>query len=403
MTAITMTMRGVPPDPRDMVRVGFIGVGGRGAYLMGDILAMPDAVVTAVCDRNEAAVRQVIQRAVDRGKPAPQGFSGMEGYEYLLAQDFDLLYIATSWQSHASLAVAAMEAGKHVAVEVPAAITMEECWQLVETSERTRRHCVMLENCCYGYWEMMVIRMARAGLFGTLTHAECAYIHDLRSMFFDPSDQHHWRRHQHIVRDGNLYPTHGLGPVAWALDIGTSDEIDFLVSVSSREAGLSEYRARSLANDDPRRAETYLCGDMNLSILRTRLGRTIVVQHDVVTPRPYDRIFLIAGTHGAFRDYPPRLFLDGKGSHDEWLDPNDYKAEWEDPLWTQQGEIARANGGHGGMDFLMNYRLIQAFRNGTPPDMDVYDAALWSAIGPLSDQSVAARSAPVTVPDFQRR
>jgi predicted dehydrogenase len=367
---------------------------------MSNILALEGTEVVAVCDRDEGMVQRAIQQATRAGRPAPQGFSGMDGHEYLLAHDLDIVYVATSWQTHAAFCLAAMEAGKHTAVEVPAALTMEECWQLVETSERTRRHCIMLENCCYGYWEMMVCRMARGGVFGTLTHAECAYIHDLRPMFFEASDRHYWRRQQHIVRNGNQYPTHGIGPVAQCLDIGGEDAFDFMVSVSSREAGLSEYQRTHLAEEDKRRSEVYRCGDMNVSILRTKLGRTVMIQHDVITPRPYDRIFLIAGTKGTFRDYPPRLFLDGKGRHDDWLSPEPYQTEWEDPLWKSEGEAARAAGGHGGMDFLMNYRLMETIRKGLPPDMDAYDAALWSAIGPLSDQSVAAHSTPVTVPSF---
>jgi predicted dehydrogenase len=369
---------------------------------MNDFLVMGGTRVVAVADIRPEAAERAAQRVVEKGQPEPGVFDGPDGWRRLLELDLDIVYVTTSWETHTPCAVAAMEAGKHVAVEVPAAVTLEECWQLVETSERTRRHCVMLENCCYGYWEMLVRRMTRAGLLGTLTHAECAYIHDLRSYLFTRSGGYNWRRGHHIERDGNLYPTHGLGPVAQCLGIGETDAFDFMVSVSSREAGLSEWRDGHLPQDDPRRAEVYRCADMNVSILRTKQGRTIVLQHDVVTPRPYDRIFLIAGTRGTFRDYPPRLYLDGKGGHDDWLPVEEYQAEWEDPLWTKEGDLARELGGHGGMDFLMNYRLAQALREGTPPDMDVYDAALWSVPGPLSEQSVAAGSTPVPFPDFLR-
>jgi len=390
-------MRKAPFAARDHVRVGFVGTGSRGSWLMNDFLVLTGVEVAAVCDLRPEAAERAAGRVTEKGQREPRVFAGPEGWQQLLEMDLDLLYVTTSWETHTPLAVAAMEAGKHVAVEVPAATTLEECWQLVETSERTRRHCVMLENCCYGYWEMLVRRMIGAGLLGTLTHAECAYIHDLRAYLFRG---HNWRRAHHTHRNGNLYPTHGLGPVSQCLGIGETDAFDFLVSVSSREAGLREYRDSHLPEDDPRREEVYRCGDMNVSLLRTKQGRTIVLQHDVVTPRPYERIFLLAGTHGTFRDYPPRLFLDGKGGHDDWLSLDDYKAEWEDPLWTKQGDLARELGGHGGMDFLMNYRLVQALREGTPPDMDVYDAALWCAPGPLSEQSVAAGSMPVSFPDF---
>jgi hypothetical protein len=398
-----MTMRNVPFTPRDHVRVGFIGMGSRGTYLMGDFLVLPGMEVAAVCDMNPAATERAAGRALEKGQREPRVFSGAEGWRRLLEMDLDLVYITSPWEFHAPYAVAAMEAGKHVGVEVPAAVTLEECWQLVETSERTRRHCVMLENCCYGYWEMLVQRMARSGQFGTLTHAECAYIHDLRRLLSAPAQSRkNWRLQHHRERDGNLYPTHGLGPVARCLDIGESDEFDYLVSVSSREAGLSEYCEQHLPEGDNLRPSAFRCGDMNVSVIRTKQGRTILLQHDVVTPRPYDRNFLISGTKGLFRDYPPRLYLDGVGAHDEWLPLEEYQRKWEDPLWTHQGKMARAMGGHGGMDFLMNYRLAQAIREGTPPDMDVYDAALWSVPSALSEQSVASGSQPVKFPDFRR-
>ena len=308
----------------------------------------------------------------------------------------DIVYIATPWDTHTPYAVAAMQAGKHAAVEVPAATTLEECWQLVETSERTQRHCVMLENCCYGYWEMLVKRMAHAGLLGTLTHAECAYIHDLRELLLADHSEGLWRREPHKIRNGNFYPTHGLGPVAQCLGVGEVDQFDYLVSISSREAALSEYRD---AHVPGKRDEVYQAGDMNVSLIKTKQGRSIVLQHDVVTPRPYDRIFLIAGTRGIFRDYPPRLYLDGVGEPWRWLPLQSYQAEWEDPLWRTHGDEAREHG-HGGMDFIMNYRLMHCLREGLPPDSDVYDAAAWSAPGPLSEQSVAERGMPVAFPIF---
>lgn len=398
-----MTMQNVPFARHDQVRVGFMGMGSRGTHLMRDFLLLPCTQVAAVFDVNPDAAENAARIVLEKGQREPRVFSGEDGGQRLMEMDLDLVYVTSPWEFHTPWAIAAMEAGKHVAVEVPAAITLEECWQLVETSERTRRHCIMLENCCYGYWEMLVRRMALAGQFGTLTHAECAYIHDLRAQLTSSKQgEIQWRLRHHLNRDGNLYPTHGLGPVARCFDIGGSDQFDYLVSVSSREAGLSEYTQRFGSETENTRPSDFRCGDMNLSILRTKQGRTIVLQHDVVTPRPYDRLFLISGTQGIFRDYPPRLYLDGVGAHDEWLPLEEYQHQWEDPLWTRQGEMARTVGGHGGMDFLMNYRLAQALLEGTPPDMDVYDAALWSAPGPLSEQSVANGSAPVAFPDFLR-
>jgi hypothetical protein len=292
--------------------------------------------------------------------------------------------------------VAAMVAGKHVFVEVPAARTIDECWQLVTTSEKTRRHCVMLENCCFGDNELMVLNMVRAGLFGELTHAEGAYIHDLREVLFDDHEGT-WRRDEHFTRNGNLYPTHGLGPVAHYLDINRGDRFERLVSLSSREASLSVRRDR-LPAGDPRRQETYACGDMNTSIIRTVKGRTILLQHDVVTPRPYTRINHIAGTKGAFRDYPARIYLDGS-KKEIWGSLKPYRKQYEHPLWTRLRKLA-SKSGHGGMDYVMNWRLMQCVREGLVPEMDVYDAAAWSAPAPLSEESVKANGSSVEFPDF---
>jgi predicted dehydrogenase len=397
------TMRNVSFEKHPLVRVGYISCGGRAGGHVNDVLAIDDTQITALCDLSEEHLERAKNKVIEKGDPAPSCYHGLDAWRTMLEQpDIDIVYISTPWDLHVPQAIAAMEAGKHCAVEVPVALTMEECWQLIHTSEKTRKHCIILENCCYGYEEMMLKRMAHGGLLGTLTHAECAYIHDLRGLLLEDKSEGTWRRFPHITRNGNLYPTHGLGPIAQALGIGDTDHFDFIVSVSSREASLTEFRDAKMPEDSPKRQENYQCGDMNVSIIRTKLGRSIVLQHDVVTPRPYDRICLLAGTKGTFRDYPPRLFLDGNNTHD-WLNAEAYadmKKEWEDPLWTNTGELARNRGGHGGMDYLMNYQLITAMQEGRAPEMDVYDAALWSAPGPLSEESVKNGSAPIKFPEF---
>lgn len=395
------SMHGVPFQKHETIRFGLIGAGERGRYLLGEVLACEGVQVLAVADSRQEHIELARHKANQAGQEAVQAFSGEDAWKRVLELDLDLVYIATPWDTHTEYAAAAMESGKHVGVEVPAAVTLEDCWRLVETSERTRQHCVMLENCCYDYWESMVKRMATAGLFGTLTHAECAYIHDLRQMLMMDYSEGLWRRAPHSVRNGNHYPTHGLGPVAQILEIGDQDRFDFMVSMSSLAAGLEEFRDRMVPEMDAKRAEVYLCGDMNTSLIRTRLGRTIVLQHSVVSPRPYDRNFMIAGTRGTFRDYPPRIFLDGAQEDEVWQNMDGYRREWEDPLWTEFGETARKQGGHGGMDYIMNYRLVQILRQGLLPDSDVYDAAEWSAPGPLSEISVAQHSSPVNFPNFR--
>lgn len=396
------TMHGVAFPQHETIRFGLIGAGERGRYLLFELLACEGVQVKAVADASQSSVDKAVELVRKAGKPAPNAYIGANAWQQLLEEDLDLVYIATPWDTHAPYAAAAMQAGKHVGVEVPAAVTLEDCWQIVEASERTRRHCVMLENCCYDYWETLVKRMVFAGLLGTVTHAECAYIHDLRQMLFSERSEGLWRRFPHITRDSNHYPTHGLGPVAQILQIGETDAFDYLVSLSSLPAALAEYRDQVLPGDDPKRMEQYIAGDMNTSLIRTKKGRSIVLQHSVVSARPYDRNFLISGTRGTFRDYPPRLYLDGVGQEEQWLALDEYKTRWEDPLWTEHGEMARQHGGHGGMDFIMNYRLVQIMREGLAPDSDVYDAADWSAPGPLSQQSTSRRSAPVDFPDFRR-
>jgi predicted dehydrogenase len=398
------SMIGVEFPSHTVVRVGIIGVGGRGTSLLGDLLAVEAVEVRAVCDVVAEKVARA-QAAVEKARqPRPEAYSsGERDFENLCRRgDLDLVYVATPWSWHVPMALAALEGGAHVAVEVPAATTIEDCWKLVEASERTRRHCVMLENCCYGYNEMLVLNMVRAGLLGDLTHAEAAYIHDLRALLFSNEGEGLWRRFEHLKRDGNLYPTHGLGPVARYMDVNRGDKLDVLVSMSSPERGLSAYRQARLPASDPRRGETYTCGDMNTTLIKTNRGRTIVLQHDVVSPRPYDRINLISGTKGTFRDYPPRLFLDGQKDHRKWGSLKPHRKRFEDPLWKEAGRMAKKRGGHGGMDYIMNYRLVQCMRQGLAPDMDVYDAAAWSAPGPLSERSVAAGGAPVAIPDFTR-
>jgi predicted dehydrogenase len=299
------------------------------------------------------------------------------------------------------MALAAMKHGKHVGVEVPAAKTIADCWELVNTSEATRRHCIQLENCCYGYNELLVLNMVKAGVFGEITHGACAYNHDLRSILFSDEGEGLWRRFEHFNRNGNLYPTHGLGPVAHYMDIHRGDRFDYLVSMSSPVASLAAYRKEHLKPDDPRQKETYRCGDLNVSLIHTVKGRVINLEHNTSSPQPYDRINLIAGTKGIFRDYPPRIYVDGSPK-EEFASIDPYKTKFEHKYWTEVGDMARELGGHGGMDFVMAYRLIHCIKQGLPPDIDVYDAAAWSAPGPLSEESVAKGSAPAKFPDFTR-
>ena len=396
------TMIGVPFEARERVRLGIIGVGGRGTSLLQDLLAIEKVEVKAICDLVPEKVARAQKAVTDAGQAEPKGFSkGELDFKNLTELELDIVYIATPWNWHVPMALNAMKNGKHAAVEVPACTTLEECWDLVDTSESTRKHCVILENCCYGSTEMMVFGMVRDGLFGEITHGEAAYLHDLRSILTAGEGEGLWRRSPHIKRNGNLYPTHGLGPVAHYMDIHRGDRLDYMVSVSSSEASLSAYVKANFSEADPKRAEKYVCGDMNTSIIKTQMGRTILLQHDVVNPRPYSRLNSISGTKGIFADYPPRVFLDGPKKED-WENVDAFRDKYEHPLWRTTGELARKMGGHGGMDYIMNYRLIDCLKRGLVPDINVYDAAAWSAPTPLSEASVAQNGAPQKFPDFTR-
>lgn len=393
---------GLKHDPMKEVRIGLIGVGGRGMSLLGNLLDIDGVEVKAVCDVVPERVKNAQNRVVAKDGSEPAGYSGSEtAFEAICKRDdLDLVYVATPWDWHVPMAVSAMREGKHVAIEVPAAMTIDECWQLVDTAEQTRRHCIMLENCCYGEVELLVLRMAHQGVFGELTHGEAGYLHEARDYLLADTSSAAWRRRYVSMLDGNLYPTHGLGPVAEYLGIHAGDKFDHLLSMSSLEAGLSR-RRDSMTSDKARPPEKFKCGDINTTLIKTAMGRTIMVQFSMVQSRPYSRINLIGGTKGTFCDYPPRIHLDGGPG--EWVtDLQPYHKEFGHPLWTRLNSEAKESGGHGGMDYVMNWRLIQCLREGLPLDMTVYDAAAWSCIVPLSVASVGKGSAPVQVPDFTR-
>ncbi len=399
-------------QPLEKVRVAVIGLN-RGMTHVSAALKIDCAEVVAVCDLRDDRAQRAANKCEQAGAKAPAIYSGTEHIWEKMVQrdDIDAVYVATPWAWHVPMAVGAMEHGKHAFVEVAAALTVEDCWKLVDTSERTRRHCVLLENCCYGENEMFVLNMAREGVFGDLTHGECAYLHDLRQVLFSLGTEGDWRRNYHWQYDGNLYPTHGLGPVAQYLGLGRGDQFHSLVSMSSPEKSLTLHRDRVQPNGGRHALEKYLCGDMNTSIIKTVLGRTIMLQHNVVSPRPYSRLNTLYGTGGTFMDYPPRLAIDdpkkyglkSPGSH-EWLNVEDMqtmRAKFTHPLW-QKLRQQTGGAGHGGMDFVINWNNLNRLHRGQTPDSVVYDAAAWSSMIELSSRSVATGGMPVEIPDFSR-
>ncbi|HOV33989.1 MAG TPA: Gfo/Idh/MocA family oxidoreductase [Candidatus Hydrogenedens sp.] len=389
--------------PIETVRIGYVGVGGMGTNHVKNLLQIEGVQIKAICDIVPEKVERAKKMVVAAGQPEPKGYTNGEWDFKRMCQeeDLDLVYTATPWEWHTPVCVAAMENGKHAATEVPAAVTLEECWQLVETSEKLKKHCVMMENCCYNRTELMMLHMIRKGLLGEVIHGECGYLHDLRGLKFSNSGEGLWRRAHAIKRNGNLYPTHGLGPVAQYMNINRGDQFEYLVSVSSKSRGLQEYQ-KTLPENDPRRKEQFALGDVNVSIIKTYSGCTIYLVHDTNLPRPYSRINTIQGTKGIIMDYPPRIFVEGLSKEEEGFEPLEkYAEQWEHPLWKKLQESAKG-AGHGGMDFIEDYRLIECLRNGLPTDQNVYDAASWSAVSELTERSVAQRGAPQDFPDFTR-
>ena len=390
--------------PLERVRMGFVGIGGMGSVHLDNYLQLEGVEVKAVCDIVPEKVARAKRKVVEKGQPEPAGYDrGPRDFERMCAeQDLDLVLTATPWEWHVPVCLAALRTGKHAATEVPAAVTLDECWQLVEAAERYHKHCVMLENCCYDRREMLMLNLVRQGMFGELLHGECSYQHDLRGIKFSTDGEGLWRRAHATRRNGNLYPTHGLGPIAQCMNVNRGNKFDYLVSMSTPSRGLQLWQQEHLTADDPRRNEAYVLGDVNLTLIKTALGQTIYLVHDTNTPRPYSRINAIQGTRGLMQGWPDRIYVEGRSAqNDRWEPLDTWFQRYEHPLWKSE-RVRTASGGHGGMDFLEDWRLITCLRAGLATDWDVYDAAAWSAIVELSERSVAGGSRPMDVPDFTR-
>jgi hypothetical protein len=398
-------MSGYTAPKLNTVRVGIVGLGMRGPGAVDRLSYIEGVDIKALCDLSPEKV-EAMQKKLENTNHKPTPYSGSEDAwkKMVDRDDLDLIYICTPWHLHTPMAVYAMNAGKHVAVEVPAAKTLEECWQLVETSEKTKKHCMMLENCCYDFFELMTLNMARQGFFGEIVHVEGAYIHNLIDLNFDKDGyQNMWRLRENTGISGNLYPTHGLGPICQVLNINRGDQMDYLTSVSTNDFNMRDV-ANDLAAKDPffkPWEHAKFRGNMNTTLVRTKKGKSIMIQHDISSPQPYSRIHLVSGSKAFARKWPERKIAEG---HD-WVKPDRYKeleTMYTPEIVKKVGELAKKVGGHGGMDFIMDWRLIDCLRNGIAIDQDVYDAALWSSITPLSVASVANRSSSVDVPDFTR-
>jgi predicted dehydrogenase len=388
-------------DPIATVRIGFIGVGNRGSGAVRRYTFMEGVQIVALCDLNGNSVTKSQEVLKNKGISPAAEYVGEDTWKEVCERDdIDLIYICTDWGTHVPMAVYAMQQGKHVAIEVPAATSVDECWQLVNTAEQTRKHCTILENCCYDFFELNTLNMAQKGLFGEVVHAEGSYIHDLRSQF--KSDG--WRIKYYENYTGNPYPTHGFGPICQTMNIHRGDKMNYLVSVSSNQFGITNYLKDTFGEDSQQAKKEFKLGDMNTTIIKTEKGKTMIVQHDVTSPRPYSRLHTLSGTKGFAQKYPdPKIALE-PNAH-EFLSEEEFEKlmkEYEHPFIKEIGEYAKSVGGHGGMDFIMDYRLIYCLRNGLPLDIDVYDAAEWSCLFELTELSASNGGVPVRIPDFTR-
>ena len=400
--------------PMDTVRVGFIGLGMRGPGAVERFAQIEGTAIKGLCDVEADRVEACQELLEKLGRPRATGYSGStEAYKEMCERDdIDLIYIATDWVHHVPLAVYAMEHGKHVAIEVPAALTMDEIWQLINTSERTRLHCMMLENCVYDFFEIATLNMAQQGLFGEVLHVEGSYLHNLDDFWTEYWEN--WRLDYNMKNRGDIYPTHGIGPDCQVLNIHRGDRMEYLVAMDTKPYNGPKVVKKLMGQDCP----DFQNGDQTSTLIRTVNGKTMLIQHDVLTPRPYSRMYQVVGSDGYASKYPVQQLLFRTENLDstttaDYQNLNTHSAlpaelcqamlqKYLPPFVQELEETARRVGGHGGMDFLMDYRLVYCLQNGLPLDMDVYDMAEWCCLGPLTRLSLENGSAPVAIPDFTR-
>ncbi|SHG99604.1 Gfo/Idh/MocA family protein [Flagellimonas flava] len=399
------------------IKAAFIGVGARGGTHLKFFAALEGTEVVAICDLYEDLVKEKVGwvrevASEERHKDIAQYWGEEDKWRTMLKEvKPDVVFIATNWFNHAPMAIESMKQGAHAFVEVPIAVTLDEMWDIVDTSERTQKHCMMMENVNYGRDELMFLNMCRQGAIGEIMHGEAAYIHELR---FQMEEQERgtgsWRTYHYAKRNGNLYPTHGLGPVAQYMNLGrTEDNFASLVSFSTPALGREAYAKKNYPQDHKWNKLDYQGGDLNTSIIKTKLGKTVMVQWDETSPRPYSRLNLIQGTKGTLTGFPTRVALEGgvegvTKDHHSWAQDEQLAAVYEKydhPLYKRLNQKAKGSG-HGGMDGIMVYRIVECLQKGLPLDQNVYEGCYWSAVAPLSERSVASGGSPQPFPDFTR-
>jgi len=401
------------------VRLGFIGVGQRGHNHLKMALFREDVEINAICDIDPKAIDSAIEACRSKGRKAPAVYkNGDHDFENMVKRDdLDGIVIATPWEWHVPMALVSMKAGKYTAIEVSATVKLQESWDLVNMFEKTGSHCMILENVCYRRDVMAVLNMVRQKMFGELVHTQCGYQHDLREVKFNDGKQVHgggvefgekgyseakWRTQHSVDRNGDLYPTHGLGPVAEMLNINRGNQFLYLTSIASQGVGLHDYIVKKGGDNHPNAKVKFKLGDVVTTNIKCANGETIMISHDTNLPRPYSLGFRVQGTNGLWMNDGNHIYLEGisKKSH-TWDDFKDYQDKYDHPLWKKHAQNAE-NAGHGGIDYFVLRAFIESIKNKVAPPMDVYDAASWSAISPLSEESIAKGSAPVKIPDFTR-
>jgi predicted dehydrogenase len=406
-------------EEQKKVRLGFIGVGLRGRSHLEMAMYRPDVEVVAICDVDPKAIAISQDMIAKKGrKPAVAYQNGDHDFENLVKRDdIDGVVIATPWEWHVPMALASMKEGKYTGVEVSATVKLQESWDLVNMYEKTGAHCMILENVCYRRDVMAVLNMVRQGMFGTLSHVQCGYQHDLREVKFNDGVHAHgggvefgekafseakWRTQHSVDRNGDLYPTHGLGPVAEMLNINRGNQFLYLTSMASPSMGLHDYIVKNGGENHPNAKVKFKLGDVVTTLIKCANGETIMISHDTNLPRPYSLGFRVQGTNGIWMDDNKSIYLEGvTPKKHQWEEFKPYQQKYDHPVWTAHAADAE-NAGHGGIDYFVLRAFIESIKRKVAPPIDVYDAAAWSAIAPLSEESIKKGSSPIQIPDFTR-
>ena len=400
------------------VKMGFIGTGMRGQWVLSLAAKYPEVDIPAICDIDDGMIQSALRILKDAGKPEPHVYkNGPEDFLNMVQNEtLDGVYIATPWEWHHPMAIAAMKNGMHVGTEVPAALTVGDCWDLINVSERTGKLCMIMENVCYRRDVMAILNMVQQGMFGELLHCQGGYQHDLRHVKFNDGinpygggvefgekgfSEAKWRTQHSVDRNGDLYPTHGLGPVSTMLDINRGNRMVHLTSTATQSRGLHKYIVDQGGPDHPNADVDFKCGDIVTTVIKCANGQTIMLSHDTNNPRPYSLNFRVQGTNGIWQKDAQSIYIEGTSpeSH-RWESEDGYLEKYDHPLWKRFEDQASGSG-HGGMDFFILRAFIETLK-GANPVIDVYDAVSMSVICPLSEKSIRLGSTAVKIPDFTR-